>query len=291
VPRSSTPATALCSILSLTAFVNATLAAPRHATQTDEERQEEVDLLKEIDNPFSNLIRLNIRSDWDFGIGSTKAMHYSATLNPLIPFSLNDDWSLIVRTFVPMTYAESPASGIRTKTGLGDISQTFYVSPKKSMGQWIWGLGPTFLFPSASEHGLGGEKWAAGPAMGVLQQRNGWTYGVLISQLWSFAGESSRPSVNGTTIAPFVSYITKRLTSVGLNVGSVYDWRLGRETLPVELSTTQVLKIGGQYVSFSLGGRYYAQKLAAGPDWGMDFTVSLLFPGQTGSTAIANPFR
>jgi len=214
---------------------------------------------------------------------------YIGTLNPLIPFSLNDDWSLIVRTAVPMTYAESPASGVRTKTGLGDISQTFYVSPKKSVGHWIWGAGPTFLFPSASEHGLGAEKWAAGPAMGILQQHNGWTYGVLISQLWSVAGESSRSSVNGTTIAPFVSYITKRLTSVGLNVGSIYDWRLGRETLPVELSTTQVLKIGGQYVSFSLGGRYYAQRPVGGPDWGMDFTISLLFPRQTGRTAIANP--
>jgi hypothetical protein len=31
-------------------------------------------------------------------------------------------------------------------------------------------------------------------------------------------------------------------------------------------------------VSFSLGGRYYVEKAAGGPDWGMQFTVALIYP-------------
>lgn len=253
------------------------LAAPRHARQTEEERQAEIELLKELDNPFSNLIRLNIRNDWDFGIGEAKAMRYTATLNPAIPFSLNDRWSLIMRMQVPVIYAESTRSGAQSNAGLGDITQTFYFSPNKTTARWIWGVGPSFRFPSASEHGLGGEKWAAGPALAVIQQRGGWTYGVLMNHLWSFAGTDRIADVNITSIAPFVSRITRRTTSFQVSAGSLYDWHLRQHTLPVEISTTQVMKIGNQNVSFSLGGRYYVEKAAGGPDWGMDFTVSLLF--------------
>lgn len=268
----------LCSILGPIAAVHVASAAPRHARQTAEQRHEEIDLLKELDNPISNLIRINIQNAWDFGIGTADAMRYTATLNPVIPFALNDHWSLISRTTVPMIYAEPARAGARTMTSLGDIVQSFYFSPRKTVNRWILGVGPTFLFPSASEHGLGAEQWAVGPTLAVLQQRKGWTYGVLVSQLWSFAGEGSRQPVNATSVAPFVSYITKRMTSFRVSAGSVYDWRARQQTLPVEISTTQVLKIGGQNVGFGLGSRYYAGKATGGPDWGLSFTVSLLFP-------------
>jgi hypothetical protein len=69
--------------------------------------------------------------------------------------------------------------------------------------------------------------------------------GVLVSQLWSFAGEGSRQSVNATSVVPFISHITKRLTSFQVSAGSVYDWRARQKTLPLDFSNTQVLKIGG----------------------------------------------
>ena len=268
----------LSGILSLAMAVDAALGAPRHRNQTEAERQEEIELLKELDNPFSKLIRINIRNDWDFGVGLAKAMRYTATLNPVIPFSLNDEWSLFVRMTVPMVYAEPALPGMRAKTGLGNIGQTFYLSPKKTTERWIWGVGPSFLYPSASEHGLGAEKWAAGPSLAVLQQRNRWTYGVLVNHLWSFAGESSGKAMNATSAVGFVSHITKRLTSFQVSTGSVYDWRTGQQTVPVEISTTQILKAGKQDMSISLGGRYYAEKAAGGPDWSLNFTVALLFP-------------
>jgi hypothetical protein len=31
-------------------------------------------------------------------------------------------------------------------------------------------------------------------------------------------------------------------------------------------------------VQFSLGAKYYAEKPDGGPDWGLRFTVTLLFP-------------
>ena len=48
--------------------------------------------------------------------------------------------------------------------------------------------------------------------------------------------------------------------------------------MPVNLSIKQFVKFGQQPVQFELGGRYYAEKPDGGPDWGLRFTVTLLFP-------------
>jgi hypothetical protein len=40
----------------------------------------------------------------------------------------------------------------------------------------------------------------------------------------------------------------------------------------------QLLKIGGQPISLQPGYRYYADAPTNGPDWGVRFQVSFLFP-------------
>jgi hypothetical protein len=51
-----------------------------------------------------------------------------------------------------------------------------------------------FLYPTATDNKLGTQKWGSGPTAVVLQQKSGWTYGVLANHLWSFAGRS-RPTI------------------------------------------------------------------------------------------------
>jgi hypothetical protein len=40
----------------------------------------------------------------------------------------------------------------------------------------------------------------------------------------------------------------------------------------------QLFKIGLLPVAFQFGVRYYAEKPAGGPDWGLRFVMTLLFP-------------
>ena len=56
-------------------------------------------------------------------------------------------------------------------------------------------------------------------------RQKGWTYGVLVNHIWSFAGESGRAEVNATFLQPFVSYTTKTFTSFTVNTESTYDWQ------------------------------------------------------------------
>ena len=236
------------------------------------------ELAKKIQNPVANLISLPLQNNWDFGIGPADALRYTLNVQPVIPFSIGKDWNLITRTIVPIIYAQSPVTGGDNKTGLGDIVQSFFFSPKApTEGGWIWGAGPVLLYPSATDYTLSAGKWGVGPTGVVLKQDSGWTYGMLANHLWSYAGWADR-NVNATFLQPFVSYTTKTFTTLGLNTESTYDWENSQWTVPINVSISQLLKIGKQPFQLQLGWRYYAEKPDGGPDWGLRFTVTFLFP-------------
>ncbi|MGZ9153848.1 MAG: hypothetical protein ACXW6J_11275 [Candidatus Binatia bacterium] len=96
--------------------------------------------------------------------------------------------------------------------------------------------------------------------------------------IWSFAGESGCAHVNANYRQPFVSYTTKKATTLTLNTESAYDWQAHQWTVPLNLMVQQLVKIGGQPVALTVGGRYYADKPDGGPDWGLRFAVIFLFP-------------
>lgn len=248
------------------------------AADTSQASAAELALAKKLQNPIANLISVPVQNNWDFGIGQANAMRFIANVQPVIPFSIGDNWNLITRTIMPIIHAESPVAGGSSTSGLGDILQSFFLSPKEAVGGWIVGGGPVFLYPSASENSLGGQKWGAGPTAVALRQENGWTYGMLANHLWDFAGSGSRANINATYMQPFVSYTTKTYTTFSVNTESTYDWESSRWTVPLNLMVQQLVKFGSQPVAFQVGGRYDAEKPEGGPDWGIRFAVTLLFP-------------
>ena len=75
------------------------------------------------------------------------------------------------------------------ESGLGDITQSLFFSPKAPTASgWIIGAGPALLLPTGAE-GFSNHQWGAGPTFVVLKQANGWTYGALANHIWGFAGE------------------------------------------------------------------------------------------------------
>jgi hypothetical protein len=48
--------------------------------------------------------------------------------------------------------------------------------------------------------------------------------------------------------------------------------------VPVVFIYSKVTKTGSQMVSLSAGAKYYAEKPAGGPDWGLRLVVTFLFP-------------
>ena len=280
----------LATALACALAFNTTTALFAQDAATDE-KAAAAELAKKLSNPIASLISVPIQNNWDFGIGPVNAMRYTANIQPVIPFSLNTNWNLVTRTILPVIYAQSPTAGGRDASGLGDIVQSFFLSPKEPVGGWIVGAGPVLLYPSATDSLLGAGKWGAGPTFVVLQQSQGFTYGLLANHLWSYASSGSHSSseagdasdgsdaqVNATFIQPFVSYTTKSFTTFGLNTESTYDWSHSQWTVPINLSVSQLLKVGKLPVQLSLGAKYYAEGPSGSPDWGLRFAVTLLFP-------------
>ena len=104
------------------------------------------------------------------------------------------------------------------------------------------------------------------------------TNGALVNHVWSFAGHDNRQRISSTYLQPFLSYTTKSHTTFHVNTESTYDWANSEWTVPINATITQLVKVGKRPVSFQFGGRYYADKPSGGPDWGLRFTMTFVFP-------------
>jgi hypothetical protein len=171
-----------------------------------------------------------------------------------------------------------PGSG--KQSGLGDVTQTLFLSPKSPTSSgWVWGAGPALLLRTASDDLLGADKWAAGPtAVALKQTSSGWTYGALANHLWSFAGDANRADISATFAQPFLSKGLGQGRTVSLNLESSYDWTAGQWSVPVNVGYSKVTRLGTQLISYQTGARYYVEGPAGGPEWGLRFTFTLLFP-------------
>jgi hypothetical protein len=134
----------VCLVCVLAMIVSSSLWA---AEGTDQQAE----LAKKLANPIASLISVPLQNNWDFVIGPESALRYTLNVQPVIPFSISKDWNLITRTIVPIIYTEEPAKGIGDKTGLGDILQSFFFSPKGSDQQRM-GMGRRPCDPLSQRH-------------------------------------------------------------------------------------------------------------------------------------------
>jgi len=273
----------------------------------------EQELAEKLQNPVSDLISVPLQSNFDFGGGvdlpsfgrpgllqrllprgparlaarvlrfalrdepvRDQAFRYTLNIQPVLPIHLNDEWNLISRTILPVLY-QKDVLGDTDQGGLGDTLQSFFLSPKSSK-PFVWGAGPVFLFPTATDDVLGAERWGMGPTGVILRQDGPWTYGILANHIWSFARDDDRKEINTTFLQPFVSYTFKTATTLSFNTESTYDWAGHQWTVPLNAGVSQLVRIGKLPVSLGVNGRYWVEKPDAAPDWGIRFTMTFLFP-------------
>jgi hypothetical protein len=167
----------------------ATEATPAAAVNSDA-------LRNAAQNPVASLISVPVQENWNFGIQPGNRTQNVLNIQPVIPLSLGKKWNLITRWITPIIYqpipVPQPPGPPAQQTGVygfGDLNPSFFLSPKKS--KVIWGIGPTFVFPTATNTTyLGQGKFSIGPSLVVLVQPPHWTIGFLANNYWSVAGHS-----------------------------------------------------------------------------------------------------
>jgi hypothetical protein len=179
---------------------------------------------EEFNNPLTQATLFIVENDYVTANGNitTNDVHANVTIiEPVIPISLGaSGWSMINRPILPIiTDAELPVAGsagggveggsglvFDEKTAIGDFSFFSAFSPEKKTGPVIWGAGPMFRFPTATNDALGAEKWSAGPMAVVNYAKDNYSMGFLNTNLFSFAGDDSRKDVKVSTLQYFAFY-------------------------------------------------------------------------------------
>lgn len=239
---------------------------------------------KLLENPVANFVSIPLQYDYITvkgpPIGGTKVMQ-RLQLTPTFPISLGSDWSLINRIVfpflsVPFNKGFGDCVGMAASeilscpglpgalqdpydrtSGFGDLVYVGVVAPKKSVkiestgGIFVWGVGATSAFPTASEEVLGTGKYTLGPTGVVAYLGKEWTAAVFPQQWWSVGGDANRSSINFTNIQYFVFYAPPgwdpdAAWRIGMSPNISINWAARGEkvTLPIGLGAGRMVAIG-----------------------------------------------
>jgi hypothetical protein len=280
--------------------------SPKDATASTGEKEapgsRTEDLQKATQNPVANLISVPLQNNSNFGIGPFDRTQNVLNIQPVVPLRISHNWNLIVRWIMPILWQPAPGRqnlevfGIEENTpaflaatevqksagvfGFSDMTPTFFFSPAKP-GKLIWGAGPVFVLPTATNRVLGQGKWSIGPSVVGLVQPGHWTVGALVNNVWSFAGQSNRSDVNQMTLQYFINYNLDKgwfLTSSPIITA---NWKAssGNEwVVPVGGGVGRIFKLGFQPVNASVQFYGNSVKPSGGSTWGMRVQLAFLFP-------------
>jgi hypothetical protein len=257
------------------------MAAEKAATtdaSTMSEAEKASELAKKLANPIASLISVPLQYNYDENYGSNdQGSKSQLNIQPVAPFTINEDWNVITRTIIPVIALNDMPNGVGDKSGLGDITASQFFSPKDPTSNgWVWGAGPVELIPTATDDDLGGDKFGLGPTAVALKQVGPWTIGGLVNQVWSIGGAD----ISSMFIQPFAAYIIDATkTTLSLNTESSYNWKTEEWSVPINLGVAQLFKVGPQIMQLQLGARYWAETVTDGPEnWGFRCQLTFLFP-------------
>ena len=237
------------------------------------------ELAKQLANPVASLISVPFQSNFDFGMGYDESgSRYNLNVQPVIPISLNEDWNLISRTIVPFISQNDVFYDGSSETGLADVVQSVFFSPKApTKGGLIWGAGPVFLLPTATEDFFGANKWGIGPNAVVLKVLGQWTAGALVNHIWSFAG-SGENTINATFFQPFITYAEPSGVSYTVAAENTQDWDRSYFGGFVGFYAAKVITLNKQLLQLSAGPKVYYGNNPTSPTWGIRANIVALFP-------------
>jgi len=252
-------------ILFATCLWAADAPATTASAQGEEKEDSMTEINKKLTNPVSDLWSITFQqNNYMLDMGPGKA-YWNSNLNfqPVLPVALTKDWNLITRPVmtvfnsVPHPDPYFPSTIERTM-GFGDTVLLEMLSPSSNLvGNWLLGVGPTFIFPTASTTYTGQGKWQVGPAAVVGYLSKKWIIGVFFQNWTSFGGSGSQKT-NQMNLQPFAAYFLPDGWSIGYSGNILGNWKAGSAgdvwTVPLGLEMAKVFKFGKLPVKIALAG-------------------------------------
>ena len=235
------------------------------------------ELSKEAANPIADLMSFPFQNNLNMNYGPYNRNVNVLNIQPVIPFA---GGKIVSRTIFPIVKIPDFSSESGTySSGLGDIVETvFYVPESKSI---IWGLGPVIEMPTGGSE-RGSQKWSAGPSFLALVQPGEWTFGALINNAWSFAGDSEADEVNHM----FLNLFIVRQLGEGWYVNTApiitADWTVDQDDrwiVPVGAGGGKLVFLGCKLpLNIQTQVYYNVVRPDFGPEWQWRFQLQILLP-------------
>jgi hypothetical protein len=264
--RSFSFATALAAIL---------VATSAHGELSTEE------LAKIAQNPIGNLISVPFQENMYLNTGPLSGTYNLLNIQPVIPVSVNSDWTILTRTILPVVSLPSLAPDQSRTNGIGDTQFSAFLTPANP-GEWIWGVGAITQLPTHSNELLGNKNTGFGPTFVLMHIEHGnpWVVGVLVNNVWS-SNNSTSPSYNNGLVEPIVNYNLK----AGLYLVSApeitVNWQAkgaNQWTVPMGGGVGKIFHFGKLPVNTSLVAYYNVARPEYAPNWDLRLQVQLMFP-------------
>jgi hypothetical protein len=237
-------------------------------------------LAKAAQNPVANMISVPFQNNTAFGVGPFERDQNVLNIQPVIPVKLSESWNLITRTILPVVWQPNTAQPTQGWFGFGDLNPQLYFSPSKP-SKLIWGVGPTFVVPTATADQLGQGKFSIGPAVVLLTTPGHWVIGALMNNVWSVAGPEGRANVNQFLLQWFINYNMKKGWYVVTSPIVTANWEASSNNVwnvPFGGGLGRIMKVGSQPINIT--AQFYGNAVhppGASP-WGLRLQVQLLFP-------------
>jgi hypothetical protein len=253
--------------------------ASRSYAQQKPEEDDSATLAKKLSNPISDLVSVPFQFNWQQKVGPLELSQFVLNVQPVVPFHLNREWNLIMRVIVPFVGQPPFFPGDLGEFGVGDMTTSFFFSPV-SNGGFTVGVGPAFVTTQSTQPTITSGKYSLGPTAVALNQSGPWTIGVLWNQVWSFAGDPRRRSVNQMFLEPFLAYQATKTITLTVEAESTADWNATTDkwTTPILFLLSKLSKFGVFPASYQMGGGFYPWHPANGPQWAIRAQIAILLP-------------
>lgn len=244
----------------------------------DKAEESAADLAKKLSNPIASLISVPFQNNTDVGIGAFNGSRNTLNFQPVIPIALSPKLNMITRMVLPIISQHNITAQGAKENGLSDATISALFSPAEAKNGLTWGVGPIFLVPTATDKFLGTEKLGVGPTAIVLKQQNGWTYGALVNQIWSIAGNNNRADVSQMFIQPFLVHNWKSGAGLGGNIEITQNWEGKSTAIFFNPTLSGITQLGSQKVQLAVGPRIpVVMSSESRPDFGIRAIASFVF--------------
>jgi len=255
--------------------------------QWGDQSQSAAELGKQAANPLSAgwLMQTQQNNNWvGMPLNMGDRVQSDLLFQPLVSARLTEDWTVFVRPVLTLfnstPFVDPRGHGERT-TAFGDTALAFAVAPHPFFGgHLILAAGPTFIFPTASDHLLGQHTWQLGPDFGVVLSGKQFI-AFAFPQQWFKIGGGGAKTNQLNTIWDF-TYFFKNGWSIGTEPDFLVNWQAPRNqrlTFPIGPQIGRLCKCGHTPTLFQLQFEYYpVHPSVYGPKWDIQLQITPTIP-------------